>query len=622
MLPFPSVPPPFASAHTPDLAAPPDTAPDRVICRPCIEEVLNPVSRRHRYPFTHCAHCGPRLTVSARAYQARSGMAAQFTRCASCQAEYDDPANRHHHVETTACPDCGPQSTLVRLDGGRARFQQHSLLDDVDAACSLIQRGEVVAIKGPGGYHLACDASNAAAVARLRRAKQNGAKPLPLMARDLHVIASYCAISLEEELQLTSPQGPIVVLRAMGEERLPPEVAPGLGTLAFMLPTTALHLLLLQRMSRPMVMTSGNLSGEPRIIDDAEARQKFGVAITYALVHNLPLATRLEDSVVRVMADRPRILRRARGFTPWPIKMPAGFERAGRLLAMGDDSKTAFCLVKDGEAIPSAHYGGLDDADAREDYPRAICRFRKICDHDMAAIAFDRNPGQTSSGLARSYAAGEKLSVFAVQHHHAHLAACLAENRYSLNAPPVLGVTLDDPGLGVDNQYWGGEFLLADYRHCQRLAALESVTMPVGDGPLRDPCDALYAHLTAAIGWRELASALGALELCRDLEDRHAAFEALEQKRDAQRTTACGLLFDAVAAALGLCGGGRSYEDEPAMRLEALAEEVWRSGAGGEQAYPIAFPAARGSALPSIDLGGMWRALLHDLAGSVGSTSS
>lgn len=613
MLPFPSVPPPFASPLPPDMAVQRDTAPDRVICRSCTEEVLNPSSRRYRYPFTHCAHCGPRLTLATRSHQTRNGIAAHFTRCASCQAEYDDPADRHYHVETTACPDCGPHASLIRLDGGRARFQQHSLLDDVDAACSLIQRGEVVAIKGPGGYQLACDASNAAAVARLRRAKQNGAKPLPLMARDLHVIAAYCAISLDEELQLTSPQGPIVVLRAMGEDRLPSEIAPGLGTLGFMLPTTALHLLLLQRMGRPMVMTSGNLSGEPQIIDDAEARQKFGVAITYALIHDQPLAARLEDSVIRVMAGRPRILRRARGFTPWPIKMPAGFEHTGRLLAMGDDRKTAFCLVKNGEAIPSAHYGALEDLDAREDYPRAICRFRQICDHDMTAIAFDNHPDQISSDMARNYAEHEKLSAFEVQHHHAHLAACLAENRHSLNAPPVLGITLDGHGWGADGQFWGGEFLLADYRQCQRLATLKPVAMPAGEMALGDPWRALYAHLTAAIGWRELA-AFETLELYRHLEHRRAAFETLEQKRNTRRTTACGMLFDAVAAALGLCGGGRSYEDEPAMRLEALAEEAWRSGAGGEHPWPIAFPAARGSALPSIDLGGMWRALLRDLA--------
>jgi hydrogenase maturation protein HypF len=614
MLPFPSVPPPFDSAKPPDMAVPPDIAPDRAICQSCTEEVLNPSSRRYRYPFAHCAHCGPRLSVGSRSYQERNGVAASFTRCASCQAEYDDPAGRHYHFETTACPDCGPQASLIRLDGGRARLDQHSVLDDVDAACSLIQRGEVVAIKGPGGYQLACDATNAAAVARLRRAKQNGARPLPLMARSLHVVASYCAISQDEELQLTSPQGPIVVLRAMGDDRLPQEVAPGLTTLGFMLPNTALHLLLLQRMSRPMVMTSGNLSEEPQIIDDAEARHKFGIAITYALIHNQPLAAGLEDSVIRVMAGRPRILRRARGFTPMPMKMPAGFERAGRLLAVGADSNAAFCLVKNGEANPSAHYGGLDGADAREDYPKTICRFRKICGHDMAAIAFDRDPDQISSDLARHYAAHEKLGVFEVQHHHAHLASCLAENRYSLNAPPVLGVTLDGHGWGMDGEFWGGEFLLANYRHCQRLATLRPVVKPEGGGR-RDPWHALYAHLTGAIGWREVAAAFGELELCRHLADRRAAFEALAQRRDARRTTSCGMLIDAVAAALGLCGGGQSYEDEPAMRLEAVAEEAWRSGAGREPAWPVAFPAARGSAPPSIDLADMWRALLRDLAG-------
>jgi hydrogenase maturation protein HypF len=451
-----------------------------------MEELLKPSSRRFRHPFAHCAHCGPRLSLSRRqpCACATAGATGPFSRCASCQKDYDDPASRHYRVETVSCRECGPKASLVRFDGRRMGFEQHSRLDDVDAACSLIQRGEVIAITGLGGYQLACDATNAAAVARLRRAKQNGNRPLPLMARDLHVIAAYCAISLDEELQLTSPQGPIVVLRAMGEERLPAEVAPGLSTVGFMLPTTALHFLLLQRMRRPVVMTSGNLSGEPQIIDDEEASQKLGIAITYALVHNLPLAARLEDSVVRVMAGRPRMLRRGRGFTPWPVKLPAGFERASKLLAMGDDSKSAFCLVKNGEAIPSAYYGDLDEGDAREDYPKEICRFRKVCDHEMAAIAIDRDPDQVSSCLARNYAAHEKLNVVEVQHHHAHLAACLVENRYSLNAPPVLGVTLDGNGWGADGHFWGGEFLLADYRQCQRLATLEPVTLPAGVAPV------------------------------------------------------------------------------------------------------------------------------------------
>jgi hydrogenase maturation protein HypF len=588
---------------------------DRAICRACAEDVLSASRRRYRYPFAHCNLCGPRLSVMTqlpftRAHTTMAG----HTPCPACQAEYADPTSRRYGLETISCPKCGPRPRLMRFDGRAVAFEQHFVLDDVDAACSLIQKGEVVAIKGLGGYQLACDATNPAAVIRLRRAKQSMTRPLPLMARDLHVIARYCAISVDEELQLAGPQGPIVILRATGGERIPAEVAPELTTVGFMLPTTALHVLLLQRMSRPVVMTSANLSGEPRIIDDEELREKIGPAITFGLFHDQQIACRVDDSVVRVMAGRPRVLRRARGYAPSPLKLPAGFEAASDPLAVGTDRDTMYGLVRNGEVILSPHYGALREKRDCADYRDAICDYRHLLGYDMSAIAHDPNPRSCASHLAREYASHAKLRLIDVDPQHAHVAACLAENGYPLSAPPALGIVLDRQGWNGPQAAGGGDFLLAGYRDWQRLGAMKPIPMPPEAAV--EPWSSLTAHLNAAIGWRDFAKSFRSLELFTYLESRSraGAGAAAMQRPGRGGVSSCGLLVDAVAAALGVCRHRQTYEGEAAMKLEALVDRTALEENDPERRYPVVIAKPRNTTLPVIDPAAMWQMLLADIA--------
>jgi hydrogenase maturation protein HypF len=294
--------------------------PDASICFDCAQEVSNRLERRFRYPFANCTHCGPRLSiVRSIPYDRANTTMAPFAMCEACEREYSEPNNRRFNAEAIACHDCGPRVTLIRLNGRATSFEQHSMIDGVDVARRLIQKGEIVAVKGLGGYHLACDAAKADVVARLRRLKRRDAKPFALMARDLNVIRRYCSVGILEERLLTSMAAPIVLLAADGLQSLPEEIAPGLSSLGFMLPTTPLHLLLLQQMDTPLVMTSGNFSEEPQVINDSVVREYLAGIATHALMHNREIANRVDDSIARVMAGQSRVLRRARGFAPAPI---------------------------------------------------------------------------------------------------------------------------------------------------------------------------------------------------------------------------------------------------------------------------------------------------------------
>jgi len=335
----------FCVAESVGGAAHTQVTPDAAICSACAQEIIDPSARRYRHAFANCTHCGPRLSIlHAIPYDRANTTMASFVMCEACHGEYSDPNDRRFHAEAIGCPQCGPKALLVRLDGCTSGIKHHSMLDDVDAACDLIRNGAIVAIKGLGGYHLACDATNADAVANLRRLKRRDAKPFALMARDVDVIRRYCTISAEEERQLTGPQAPIVLMRVGGTDKLPDAVAPGLVTLGFMLPTTPIHLLILRRLERPLVMTSGNLSDEPPVISNADACKRLAGIATYALVHDREIANRIDDSVVRVTDDRPRVLRRARGFAPTPIRLPNGFGPSPELLAMGGQLATGFAL--------------------------------------------------------------------------------------------------------------------------------------------------------------------------------------------------------------------------------------------------------------------------------------
>ena len=593
--------------------------PDAALCPACAAEVRDRSDRRFRYPFTNCTHCGPRLSiVTAIPYDRATTTMAGFPLCDDCRGDYRNPENRRFHAEPIACPACGPRAELVAL-GDTVPPSRIPGNDAADAAATLIRNGEIIAIKGIGGYHLACDATNADAVAQLRRAKRRGGKAFALMARDIETIRRYCSVCAEEERELNSVQAPIVLLRADGPEGLSAAIAPGLRTFGFMLPTTPLHLLLMQDFAVPLVMTSGNLSDNPAVIDDTEARRQLAGIAPYAIMHNRNIANRVDDSVVRIMDGKSRVLRRARGFAPVPLELPPGFEGAPELLAMGGELKAAFCLVKDGQAILSQHQGDLENAPTFDDYCKSLALYGQLFDHAPSALITDSHPDYLSSKFGRAQAQRRALPLVEVQHHHAHVAACLAENQYPLGAPTVLGIALDGLGFGDDGTLWGGEFLLADYYGYQRLAALKPVAMPGGAQAAREPWRNLYAHLKAAIGWDALTAHYSGLELHAYLTAKpRALLDVMIAKGiNAPIASSCGRLFDAVAAALGVRRERQAYEGEAAACLEALAEDCHASSDRDATAYPFAFSCPQRGKVLHLDPLPMWNALLCDLTNGV-----
>jgi hydrogenase maturation protein HypF len=606
----------FSIAESVGGAAHTQVAPDAAICTGCAEEIKSPFDRRFRYPFANCTHCGPRLSIvnGVPFDRARTTMA-PFTMCEACGAEYRDPADRRFHAQAIACHTCGPKATLRLLDGGVASLGHHSLRDSVDAVVALIRMGEIVAVKGLGGYHLACDATNADTVTRLRRLKRRDAKPFAVMARDLDAIRSYCLVGGEAERQLAGPSAPIVLLDAEGSKRLPEAIAPGLSTIGFMLPITPLHVLILQDMNHPVVMTSGNLAGEPPVIDDAAASDSLAQITPYALVHDREIANRVDDSVVRVMAGRARIFRRARGFAPAPIPLPSGFEAAPELLAMGGQLKATFCLVKDGAAILSQHQGDLEEAATFNDYRKNLALYTELFNHTPVALVADLHPEYLSSKLARERAQTGPFPLMEVQHHHAHIAACLAENGRALNAPAVLGVVLDGLGWGDDGTFWGGEFLLADYRRYERLGTFRPVSMLGGAHAAREPWRNLYAHLVAGMGWDAFALNFAGLDLYADLSGRpRTILEAMIRNGiNTPKASSCGRLFDAVAAALDICRERQAYEGDAAARLEAMVDQDTLRLEDDALCYPLSISNLSGPGLPRIEPLAMWQAILEDL---------
>ena len=591
-------------------------APDAAICRACAAEILNSRERRANYPFTNCTHCGPRLTiVTGIPYDRANTTMAPFPMCAACEAEYTDPGDRRFHAEAIACGACGPRIALRRLDGHAPDLEKLSGEECLATAHRLIMSGAILALKGLGGYHLACDATNFDAVSRLRRLKRRDAKPFALMARDLGVIRDYCAVGEEEERLLISSAAPIVLLNTRGGKRLPPVVAPSLNALGFMLPTTPLHLLVMQGFAGPLVMTSGNLSDEPQAIDDNDARERLAAIASHALVHDRRIANRVDDSVVRVMAGRARVLRRARGYAPAPLRLPSGFESAPPLLAFGGELKAAFCLLKDGEATLSQHQGDLEDERTIDDYRKNLGLYARLFDHRPAAFIVDSHPDYVSTKFAREQGLATSMPVMEAQHHHAHVAACLAENGRPLDAPPVLGVVLDGLGFGDDGTIWGGEFLLADYRGYQRLGALRPVPMPGGAQAVREPWRNLYAHLAALMDWPEFARHFSQLDLCAELSKRQLpTLEAMMRSGvNSPMASSCGRLFDAVAAALDICPDRQAYEGETGARLEAIVDESELRN--GDEAHCYSFSLSpRSPAGPQyLEPATMWRALLDDL---------
>lgn len=592
-----------------------NVTPDAAMCPACREETLSPFERRFRYPFTNCTHCGPRFSiVRAVPYDRATTSMAHFAMCEACESEYADPSDRRFHAQPIACHVCGPRARLVRVGEGSVTFDMHSMLDDVDAVAGILQKGDIIAIRGLGGFHLACDATNERAVTELRARKHRDAKPFALMARDLDVVRRYCDVTETQASVLESPTAPIVLL-AVREAELPDDIAPGLDTLGFMLPYTPLHLLALRRMDRPVVMTSANLSDAPQITANEDALDKLVGIADYALLHDRDIVNRIDDSVVRVMAGSPRVLRRARGYAPSAIPLPDGFEPSGDLLAYGGELKSTFCVLKDRSLILSQHQGDLEDLETYEDYRRNLALYEALYDHRPGVLVADKHPEYLSSKLARSRAREEGLSLVEVQHHHAHIAACMVENQVPRDAAPVLGVALDGLGFGDDGTFWGGEFLLARYDGYRRLGTFKPVPMIGGAQAVREPWRSLYAHLMAEMGWARFAMNFDGLEVFDWLrrKPRGAIDKMLQHRINTPLASSCGRLFDAVAACVGLRRDTAQYEAQGAMQLESVVDRSALRATGDEAAYPFAIPNLRGSGLSYVEPLAMWQALLGDL---------
>ncbi len=416
---------------------------DAGCCSECLKDTLDPLSRRYRYPFTNCTHCGPRFSIIRRMpYDRAHTSMSEFALCRECSEEYQNPDNRRFHAQPNACYVCGPSVWLERSDEHVLCTENLTQLDDIDAACSLIQKGEIVAIKGIGGFHIACDATNESTVKTLRKRKHRYHKPFALMARDLDIIGEYCHINKQEKALLESTEAPIVILQ-LKHVLLSNAVAPGQNTLGFMLPCTPLHHLLLKRMDRPIVLTSGNLSDEPQCIENSEAKIRLGKIAEYVFLHNREIVNRVDDSLVRLIADAPRLLRRSRGYAPAGIPLPEGFRDSPDILAFGGELKNTFCLIKNGQAILSQHIGDLENAKSYADYQKNIALYTDLFQHKPALLAIDAHPEYLSSKLGKQLSVQKTIPLRKIQHHHAHIAACLIDNQWSLDSVPVLGVALD-----------------------------------------------------------------------------------------------------------------------------------------------------------------------------------
>jgi hydrogenase maturation protein HypF len=583
--------------------------PDAVTCRACIEETFDPSSRRFGYAFTNCTHCGPRLSiVQAIPYDRPNTTMAAFPLCDACASEYDDPDDRRFHAQPIACPACGPRLWLEQADGSVAEE------DPLDATRRFIERGKIVAIKGLGGFQLACAASDHAAVAKLRALKHRECKPFALLARDVAMIERYCLVSGAEEVLLESAAGPIVIMPIIDRGiRGPfPGVAPGIATLGFMLPSTPLHHLLMQSLDGPVVLTSGNLSDEPQCIDNDEARQRLAGMADAWLMHDRDIARRVDDSVARVMGGVPRLLRRSRGYAPAPLRLPRDFAAAPPVLAMGAQQKNTFCLLRDGEAVVSHHIGELENGETYRDYSVSLARYQHLFEHEAHFVAVDLHPEYLSRKLGIDIARQRYLPLAEIQHHHAHLAACLAENDVGL-CTDVLGIVLDGLGMGLDNTLWGGEFLLGGYVNFKRLASFTPVALPGGTYAIYEPWRNTYAHLSASLGWRRFAKHYAKLDLHHFLSDRPLTLldQMIDGGINSPVASSAGRLFDAVAAALGVCRERVHYEGQAAIELEALIDTRTLHDEDDALAYPFDIMEADTSFL--IAPKPMWIALLDDL---------
>jgi hydrogenase maturation protein HypF len=583
-------------------------SPDVSICDDCLRELFDPTDRRYRYPFINCTNCGPRFTIIRDVpYDRPATTMAPFRMCADCQAEYDDPANRRFHAQPNACPVCGPRVWLqigesMDLQDGRSANGQsgksrimgrgsNAVADEeaIRTARAMLSDGAILAVKGLGGFHLACDATSDRAVVLLRERKGRVGKPFAIMSFDLEAVQQYCRVSDEERALLASRERPIVLLRRRANGLVSPAAAPGNDRLGVMLPYTPLHYLLLEPEDGfpiALVMTSGNYSEEPIATGNDEALERLGGLADAFLFHDRDVHTRCDDSVTRVFAGAELPIRRSRGYAPYPVHLPFSVHR---VLGVGAELKNTFCLARDRYAFLSQHIGDLENYETLRFFVETVEQLSRTFRVEPGVVACDLHPGYLStrwarfqisiSGITPSQISQSPLSqsqILSVQHHHAHVAACMAENGLA-GERPVIGVAFDGTGYGSDGAIWGGEFLVADYRSFRRVAHLRYVPLPGGDMAIRRPYRTALAHLWAAgVEWDEDLPPVAAASA----EERIVLRQQLERGLNAVPTSSAGRLFDAVSSLAGV-RQAITYEAQAAIELEVLA------GNGVGEPYPF-----------------------------------
>jgi len=577
-------------------------SPDVAVCDDCLRELFDPNDRRYRYPFINCTNCGPRFTIVRDIpYDRPRTSMAVFPMCPACQAEYDDPRNRRFHAQPNACWACGPQLKLWDRAGG-----QSDVVDPIAEAASALAAGKVVAIKGLGGFHLAADATNATAVALLRERKRRVEKPFAIMVPNLPAAEALCHVEETARQALLSVQRPIVLLRRKPASPVVDAVAPFNQDLGVFLPYTPMHHLLMAAGNfTALVMTSGNLSEEPIAIDNYEAVQRLAELADLFLVHNRDILLRCDDSVVRDVGDKLRQLRRSRGFVPVPVFL---HEELPPILAVGGELKNTICLTQNDHAFLSQHVGDLENLESYEFFEEAIAHLQNILEITPEIIAYDLHPDYFSTKWAQRQTG---LKLVGVQHHHAHIASCMAENHL---AAKVIGFALDGTGSGTDGRIWGGEVLVADYKDFDRVAHLEYVPLPGGAAAIREPWRMAVSFLHHHFG-QEFAWLAAPFVQQLDPHKLELVVRMIEQRVNSPLTSSCGRLFDAVAALAGI-RREVNYEAQAAIELEMAISpdsvEKNRDDDTGDDAYP--FDVRSDGAGWVISTKPMFEALLADLS--------
>jgi len=566
--------------------------PDISICEDCYNELINPSDRRYNYPFINCTNCGPRFTIiNELPYDREKTTMKSFSMCSDCQSEYNNIDNRRYHAQPNACFTCGPQVSLY-LSGKKVR-----LAEPIKEAQKMLMKGQVGAIKGLGGFHLTCDASNYSAVSRLREIKKRDKKPFAVMAVNIDTIKNICYLTERAEQLLRSKEKPILLLKKRGIFNLSEDIAADNAYLGVMLPYTPLHVLLLKGSELVLVMTSANFSDEPIIIKNEDALQKLADKVDFILMHNRPIYNRCDDSVIKDSVSNPIMIRRSRGYAPFPVILK---KEVCQVLAVGPEEKNTVCFTRNHYAFPTQHLGDLKNQESFEAYQEAIERFIHVFRFDPKVIACDLHPDYLSTAFAENLSRRKCLPLHKIQHHYAHIASCMAENNLT---DEVIGVAFDGTGLGDDGNIWGGEFMVADFQNYKRVGHLKYQSMPGGEQVIHQPWRMAYSYLYSIFKNRIADYGLSFLQK-RESREITLLEQMINKKINSPLTSSCGRLFDAVSALIGL-KSEVSFEGQAAIQLESICRPEYK------ESYSFRIKGKSGKWI--IDVDDMFKEIIYDL---------